>query len=100
MISLEKQRISWKQAFMLVFISYMLVALTYIPTNEANAKNVDKKELENAVKTGKTDKLINTLSPEDKQKLLNIMNDKAAMNEILKSPKAQALLKLFGGKNG
>ena len=65
-----------------------------------NAKNVDKKELENAVKTGKTDKLINTLSPEDKQKVLNIMNDKAAMNEILKSPKAQALLKLFGGKNG
>ena len=63
-------------------------------------KNLDRKELENAVKTGKTDKLINTLSPEDKQKLLNIMNDKAAMNEILKSPKAQALLKLFGGKNG
>ena len=61
---------------------------------------VDKKEIENAVKTGKTDKLINNLSPEDKQKLLNIMNDKETMNNILKSPKAQALLKLFGGKNG
>lgn len=61
---------------------------------------VDKKEIENAVKTGKTDKLINNLSPEDKQKLLNVMNDKEAMNNILKSPKAQAILKLFGGKNG
>lgn len=38
----EKQMISWKQAFMLVFISYMLVALTYIPTAEATAKNVDR----------------------------------------------------------
>lgn len=27
---------------MLIFISYMLVALTYIPTNEASAKNIDK----------------------------------------------------------
>lgn len=27
---------------MLIFISYMLVALTYIPTNESNVKNVDK----------------------------------------------------------
>lgn len=61
---------------------------------------IDKKEIENAVKTGKTDKLINNLSPEDKQKLLNVMNDKEAMNNILKSPKAQAILKLFGGKNG
>ena len=34
--------ISWRQAFVLIFISYMLVALTYIPTAEANAKNVDK----------------------------------------------------------
>lgn len=34
--------ISWKQAFVLIFVSYMLVALTYIPTAEANVKNVDK----------------------------------------------------------
>lgn len=61
---------------------------------------IDKKDIENAVKTGKTDKLINNLSHEDKQKLLNVMNDKEAMNNILKSPKAQAILKLFGGKNG
>ncbi len=34
--------ISWKQAFVLIFISYMLVALTYIPTAETNVRNVDK----------------------------------------------------------
>ncbi|MBR5773262.1 MAG: GerAB/ArcD/ProY family transporter [Clostridia bacterium] len=39
---MKKQMISWRQAFVLIFISYMLVALTYIPTAEANAKNVDK----------------------------------------------------------
>lgn len=61
---------------------------------------IDKKAVENAIKTGNTDSLINSLSAEDKQKLLNIMSDKEAMNNILKSPKAQALLKLFGGKNG
>ena len=63
-------------------------------------KNIDKKVVSDAVKNGNTDQLINSLSNEDKQKLLKIMSDKQAMNEILKSPQAQALLKLFGGKNG
>lgn len=63
-------------------------------------RNLNKKDLENAAKTGNTDQLINSLSDDDKQKLLKIMSDKEAMNEILKSPQAQALLKLFGGKNG
>lgn len=62
--------------------------------------NLDKKAIENAAKTGNTEKLINSLSDKDKQKLLSIMSDKQAMNDILKSPQAQALLKLFGGKNG
>ena len=63
-------------------------------------KSINKKDIETAAKNGNADQLIDRLSPEEKQKLLNLMNDKAAMNEILKSPKAQALLKLFGGKNG
>lgn len=66
---------------------------------KSNAK-IDKKAVESAVKTGNTDNLVNGLSAEDKQKLLKIMSDKQAMNDILKSPQAQALLKLFGGKNG
>ena len=65
-----------------------------------NNGKIDKKAVENAVKTGNTDSLVNSLSKEDKRKLLNIMNDKQAMSDILKSPQAQALLKLFGGKNG
>ena len=65
-----------------------------------NNGKIDKKAVENAVKTGNTDSLVNSLSKEDKRKLLNIMNDKQAMSEILKSPQAQALLKLFGDKNG
>ncbi len=65
-----------------------------------NNGKIDKKAVENAVKTGNADNLVNSLSNEDKQKLLNIMNDKQAMSDILKSPQAQALLKLFGGKNG
>ena len=63
-------------------------------------KNLSKKDLESAAKTGNTDQLINSLSNEDKQKLLKIMSDKQAMSNILKSPEAQAILKLFGGKNG
>lgn len=66
---------------------------------KANGK-IDKKAVENAIKTGNTDSLVNNLSNEDKQKLLKIMSDKQAMSNILKSPEAQALLKLFGGKNG
>lgn len=66
---------------------------------KANGK-IDKKSVENAIKTGNTDSLVNSLSKEDKQKLLNVMSDKQAMSNILKSPEAQALLKLFGGKNG
>ena len=65
-----------------------------------NNGKIDKKAVENAVKTGNTDSLVNSLSKEDKQKLLNLMSDKQAMSNILKSPQAQALLKLFGGKNG
>lgn len=65
-----------------------------------NNGKIDKKAVENAVKTGNTDNLVKSLSNEDKQKLLNVMNDKQAMSDILKSPQAQALLKLFGGKNG
>ena len=65
-----------------------------------NNGKIDKKAVENAVKTGNTDGLVNSLSAEDKQKLLKLMSDKQAMSDILKSPQAQALLKLFGGKNG
>ena len=59
----------------------------------------DKKTLE-AAKQGKTDELIKNLSDQDKQKLNAILNDKSAIESILKSPQAAAILKALGGKNG
>ena len=46
--------------------------------------------------------LIKNLSDADKQKLNSILNDKEALESVLKSPKAVALFKLFSGgdKNG
>jgi hypothetical protein len=48
------------------------------------------------------EKLINSLSKEDKAKLNEVLNDKEKLNDILKSPMAKALMKQFlkGGKNG
>ncbi len=64
--------------------------------------NVDKKTISEAAKSGNTDKLINSLSAEDRQKLNTILNDKNAIAEVLKSPQAAAILKMLsgGGKNG
>jgi hypothetical protein len=64
--------------------------------------NIDKKALSEAAKSGNTEKLINSLSPEDKQKLNSILSDKNAIAEVLKSPQAAAILKMLsgGGKNG
>ena len=59
----------------------------------------DSKTLE-AAKKGDTEALIKNLSNEDKQKLNAILNDKKAIENILKSPQAAAILKAFGGKNG
>ena len=48
------------------------------------------------------EKLVNSLSNEDKAKLDAILNDKEKLDEVLKSPMAKALMKKFlgGGKNG
>lgn len=45
--------------------------------------------------------LINSLSPEDREKLNKVMSDKESMERLLKSPQAQLILKsvLKGGKN-
>lgn len=62
---------------------------------------IDRKTLENATKSGDASSLVNKLSDKDKQKLEEILSDKQKMAEVLKSPQAKMLLKLFGGnKNG
>lgn len=45
--------------------------------------------------------LVNSLSPEDREKLNRVMSDKESMEKLLKSPQAQFILKsvLKGGKN-
>lgn len=62
---------------------------------------IDRKTLEKAQKSGDATALVNSLSDSDKQKLNNILSDKEQLAQLLKSPQAQMLLKLFGGdKNG
>ena len=45
--------------------------------------------------------LVNSLSPEDREKLNRVMSDKESREKLLKSPQAQLILKsvLKGGKN-
>ena len=45
--------------------------------------------------------LINSLSPEDRERLNKVMSDKESMERLLKSPQAQLILKsvLKDGKN-
>lgn len=64
-----------------------------------NNPKFDSKAIE-AAKKGDTDALMNKLSDKDKQKLNAVLNDKKALESILKSPQAAAILKLLGGKNG
>ncbi|MBR4099830.1 MAG: hypothetical protein IKK55_02445 [Clostridia bacterium] len=61
---------------------------------------IDRDTLEKATKSGDAQSLVNSLSDKDKQKLNNILNDKEQLEQVLKSPQAQMLLKMFGGKNG
>ena len=63
---------------------------------------IDRDEIAEAARSGDTSKLINSLSEHDKQKLNQILNDKDALSEVLKSPQAIALMKMFkrGGKDG
>lgn len=69
--------------------------------NNQNPNELNLKEIEKLKSQGNTEKLINNLSSEQKQKLNAVLNDKEALEKVLKSPQALALLKLFGGgKNG
>ena len=79
-----------------------------MPDNNFNNKNFDsvlssfgnkfdRQKLTNAAKNGNTDELINSLSPEDKKKLDSVLNDKNALEAILNSPQAAAIIKLLSG---
>ena len=63
---------------------------------------INRQTISNAAKNGDTSALVNSLSQEDKQKLNDILSDKQALSELLKSPQAQALMKILkkGNNNG
>lgn len=62
---------------------------------------IDKQTIKNAIKSGDSSQILNKLSDEDKNKINKILNDKNAMESILKNPLARELMKRFGGeKNG
>ena len=69
--------------------------------NNQNSNELNLNDIEKLKSKGNTEKLINNLSPEQKEKLNAVLNDKEALEKVLKSPQALALMKLFGGgKNG
>lgn len=69
--------------------------------NNQNSNELNLKDIEKLKSQGETSKLINNLSSEQKEKLNAVLSDKEALEKVLKSPQALALLKLFGGgKNG
>lgn len=72
--------------------------------NYLSASNgkIDRNAVKKAAQSGNADALIQSLSQEDKQKLNAVLNDKSAMEALLKSPQAAAIMKMLsgGGKNG
>lgn len=65
-----------------------------------SSEKFNAEDIKQAAQSGNADALIKNLSDGDKQKLNNVLNDKKALEELLKSPQALALLKLFSkGKN-
>ena len=53
----------------------------------------------NKAKNGDTSSLLNSLSPEDRKKVNDALNDKEKLKQILSSDAAKKLLNLLGGKN-
>lgn len=63
--------------------------------NESGGK-LDRQTLEKAAKTKDASQLVKNLSDSDKQKLESILSDKEKLAEVLKSPQAKMLFKMFG----
>ena len=71
--------------------------------NKNFAENAKKVLKENGINTdkingAKINSLLENLSAEDKNKINNLLNDKKALESVLNSDKAKALMKMFGVK--
>jgi len=53
----------------------------------------DNQKLKQALSSGNLQNVLSSLNPQDAEKVRNILNNPAAMNKILSSPEAAALLK-------
>ncbi len=58
---------------------------------------VSGKQLENAAKNGSVNDVLENMNSAQKQQVESILSDPEKTKEILNSPQAQALMKLFGG---
>lgn len=58
---------------------------------------VSGKQLENAAKNGSVNDVLKNMNSAQKQQVESILSDPEKTKEILNSPQAQALMKLFGG---
>lgn len=66
--------------------------------NDISGK-ISKEAIEKA-KNGDNSALLSSLSKEDKEKVEGLLKDKQALQNILSSPEAKAIIKMLGGKNG
>ncbi len=57
--------------------------------------NIDPRQLN----TKDPKKLMNSLSEKDKETVNKMLSDKKALSEMLKSPQAQAIMKMLSGKD-
>ncbi len=60
-------------------------------------KKINPETLKNLKGKSKSE-LVDMLSSKDKEKLNSVLNDKAELEKVLKSPEAAAIIKLLGGK--
>lgn len=67
----------------------------------ASGGKIDKSAL-SAAAAGDTSKIMNSLSPDDKQRLTRLINDPTALSKIMSDPKMREIInQLSGGtKNG
>lgn len=58
--------------------------------------NFANKELQEAIKAKNAQNLVDKLSNEDREKLNNVLNDRAQLESLLKSEQAQQIMKMLG----
>ncbi len=60
---------------------------------------VSKNQMQSAMKSGNVQEVLKNTDSDKAQQIQNILNDPEKTREIMNSPQAQALLKLFSNSN-